>query len=261
MSANHPANVKAKPMDDIAEESEPLPLSTPQSDAAAQEHLEQFADMLRYARSHGVLPESSLAQLGTSFDRFARTLVEANPSQTIYCDAGCTSCCHQWVYDVSAVEISAIAQLVQKRKDKHAIVLALKERETAYRRVLRRHACDDDESVEEIAFDYWKLRKRCPLLSEHSGQCSIYENRPFTCRQFLSLKPATMCQPDHVRRGEAGTFLVSASDTMQSDLHTLDEILGDENDSYEPSPFGNGDFFPMLVRAIEQIGSVRVKSV
>jgi Fe-S-cluster containining protein len=42
----------------------------------------------------------------------------------------------------------------------------------------------------------------CPLLNKADGTCSVYNNRPYACREFLAIKHPINCEDDAKRAGQ-----------------------------------------------------------
>jgi len=117
--------------------------------------------------------------------------------RTVTCKAGCGACCRQSV-PISVHEAEALLQVIsgmdEARREK------VKTRfEDALRKIagagmlddLRRIAPLQDEARREIARRYFALGIACPFLENEA--CSIYENRPIRCREYLVTSPAEHC--------------------------------------------------------------------
>jgi Fe-S-cluster containining protein len=116
----------------------------------------------------------------------------------ISCCKGCAACCRQLV-PISEIEARKIAELVEsfpeprrsqvkarfenaKNKLAEAGLLEnLREPERWYR-----------EGFRELGLEYFRQGIPCPFLEEEA--CSIYPDRPITCREFLVTTPAAYCQ-------------------------------------------------------------------
>jgi Fe-S-cluster containining protein len=115
----------------------------------------------------------------------------------ITCKKGCGACCRQLV-PVSASEARRIRDYLEEMPEPRRS--ELKGRFAAAREALReaemlpRLACGEGLSREEmfsLGLDYFHLGIPCPFLEEES--CSIYDERPISCRQYLVTSPAKNC--------------------------------------------------------------------
>ncbi|HEY3059082.1 MAG TPA: YkgJ family cysteine cluster protein [Chloroflexota bacterium] len=121
---------------------------------------------------------------------------EAN-GQAISCRKGCGACCRQ-VVPVSQPEARQIAALVASLPSERRSVIetrfaAARER-LALTDLPRRmaHAEDlGDADRQALAVDYFRQGIACPFLEDES--CSIYEDRPLVCREYLVTTPAANC--------------------------------------------------------------------
>lgn len=131
----------------------------------------------------------------------------ATEGKRVSCKAGCTSCCHQLV-PVSAVEAKALAQIVARLPTKEG-----KEVRQRFERVLAKleehhliHQRHDDgprtalvspidgdgsENWDALNRKYLALHIACPFLVK--DRCTIYEERPFVCREYLVTSPKEHC--------------------------------------------------------------------
>lgn len=115
----------------------------------------------------------------------------------VTCRAGCGACCRQSV-PISVHEAGALLRVISEMDEPRR--QRVKARfDDALRRIadagilegLRRIASLDDEARSEIALEYFKLEIACPFLEDES--CSIYEDRPIRCREYLVTSPAEHC--------------------------------------------------------------------
>jgi Fe-S-cluster containining protein len=116
----------------------------------------------------------------------------------ISCCKGCGACCRQLV-PISEVEARFVTALVEslpeprrtqiktrfdealKRLAEACLLEKLREPERWYR-----------EGYREFGLEYFRQKIPCPFLEDES--CSIYADRPVTCREFLVTTPARNCQ-------------------------------------------------------------------
>jgi Fe-S-cluster containining protein len=116
----------------------------------------------------------------------------------ISCCKGCGACCRQLV-PISEVEARYIAELVEslpeprRSKVKARFEDAVKRlAEVGLLEKLRQPECWYREEYREFGLEYFHQAIPCPFLEEEC--CSIYPERPITCREFLVTTPAKNCQ-------------------------------------------------------------------
>ena len=122
------------------------------------------------------------------------------------CKAGCSHCCRQLV-PVSVVEAKALALAVAKMPPKRreatrrrfAALLARLESEGIVQpsggaprtALVSREKGDASEMWAEVNRHYFSLHLDCPFLEQ--DRCTVYEERPFVCREYMVTSPATLC--------------------------------------------------------------------
>ena len=131
-----------------------------------------------------------------------RTLsVAEQAGASLGCAKGCSACCSLLV-PVSNHEALNLERLVRNfpEQKRHtvtnrfdAIVSRLEATGLLPRLVAGyRKQVQDTELLRELAVDYWSLSMPCPFLEENA--CSIYENRPMVCRQYLMASEPALCR-------------------------------------------------------------------
>ena len=106
-------------------------------------------------------------------DDAERRNVGALRAQPAACRAGCAFCCHQQV-SATAAEILVIAQRIEAQ-------------EPAKRARMRLAVAKAEEKGRGLdPMQRWAQRAPCPLLGPDK-LCSVYEDRPFGCRGYVSL--------------------------------------------------------------------------
>ncbi len=115
----------------------------------------------------------------------------------ISCKAGCGACCRNLVA-ISEVEARRIAAVIHSMPESRRSVV--RERFAAARQRLEqsgllsrlqdRDRLTDDEYL-VLCTEYFALQIACPLLEDES--CSIYNERPITCREYLVVSPPENC--------------------------------------------------------------------
>lgn len=115
----------------------------------------------------------------------------------ISCGKGCGACCRNLVA-ISEVEARRIRDLVEELPEprrseiKERFGLARQRLEEAgLLERLQRPEKWDGEEYQKLITSYFPLQIACPFLEQES--CSIYEDRPLTCREFLVVSPPEHC--------------------------------------------------------------------
>jgi Fe-S-cluster containining protein len=116
--------------------------------------------------------------------------------RTISCKAGCGACCRQLV-PVTQVEARMLGTLVQEMPEpRRSEILARFDR--ARKRLAEAEMLsalenrDRKETLVQLGLRYFALGIPCPFLENES--CSIYEDRPLICREYLVTSPAEACR-------------------------------------------------------------------
>lgn len=105
---------------------------------------------------------------------------EGHPSE---CREGCSGCCHIRTM-ASLPEMIAIAV-------KYPDIVAEAEKKALEQDKIQRSGMTATE---------WAARREpCVFLSEE-GRCRVYDARPLACRNFVSLTPASYCEPGSERK-------------------------------------------------------------
>jgi len=126
----------------------------------------------------------------------AITQVETH-GKHISCTAGCSACCHQLV-PVGPVEARTIADLVDSLPEQRRQIVRSRFAAAETRLATWEHQADlvnidnlSGRSSYELGIDYFQLRIACPFLENDT--CSIYEDRPLACREYMVTSPAAYC--------------------------------------------------------------------
>ncbi|HNU07734.1 MAG TPA: YkgJ family cysteine cluster protein [Pyrinomonadaceae bacterium] len=149
------------------------------------------------------------------FQRMTDSFVEMGASaaqargQNVSCRAGCGACCRQMV-PVAEIETHRLAEVVAampepqrsevyERFDRALAELAETD---IFERMSEWEGLKPDDR-ERIVREYFKLNIPCPFLEDES--CSIHQERPVSCREYLVTSPAEHCaelSPEKIRRIE-----------------------------------------------------------
>src|SRR5439155_26393738 len=137
------------------------------------------------------------------FRALADTIVEIavraveRRGQTVSCRAGCGACCRQLV-PIAPLEARLLAELVEslpepRRSAIEARFAAARERlaEAGLLDKIEHPERYPDADLHALGLEYFALGIACPFLEDES--CSIYEERPIACREYLVTSPAERC--------------------------------------------------------------------
>lgn len=127
--------------------------------------------------------------------------------QKISCAAGCGACCRQPV-PISESEAVALAELVANMPEARRAHVRARFQE-ARRKLESRGLIEELRTISSVdktdrmrlGGEYFRLWIACPFLEDEN--CSIYEDRPLRCREFLVTSPPENCSsedPGNVER-------------------------------------------------------------
>jgi Fe-S-cluster containining protein len=149
--------------------------------------------------AQAVPPEAMLPLFRQVAEAFLDQSVEneAHAGRAVSCKKGCGACCRQMV-PISPTEARLLARLVAQmpRPRKQALLdrfaQALRRLEAAglIPMLADRQNWPQGHS-KQVGLEYFALGIPCPFLEEES--CSIYPDRPITCREYLVTSPAENC--------------------------------------------------------------------
>lgn len=144
-------------------------------------------------------PERMLPLFRALADAFVSVSVEAASSEglTVSCKKGCGACCRQMV-PVSEAEARRLKEMVGAMPEpRRSAVVA---RFDAARRRMREAGLlprllqtprPAGEEYRRLGLEYFHQGVACPFLEAES--CSIHEERPVVCREYLAVSPAELC--------------------------------------------------------------------
>ncbi|MBX3421408.1 MAG: YkgJ family cysteine cluster protein [Pirellulaceae bacterium] len=119
----------------------------------------------------------------------------AQANEQVSCKAGCGACCRQ-IVPISPSEAHAVHQLVESLPEQRRETIRQRFRQAVQRldeanllESLRDAKSEIDEA--QVASDYFQLGIACPFLEDES--CSIHQDRPLACREYLVTSPAVEC--------------------------------------------------------------------
>lgn len=135
-------------------------------------------------------------QMTNSFVRIGVQSVEAS-GEKISCKKGCGACCSQAV-PLAEIEAYQIAELVENFAEPRRS--EIKDRfskaffhfaEIGWFEKLSECAGQTHKEQEKVVMEYFYEGISCPFLEE--GSCSIHEDRPLACREYLVTTPSENC--------------------------------------------------------------------
>jgi Fe-S-cluster containining protein len=166
---------------------------------------------------------------------FSDAIVSATAAgQHVTCKKGCSACCYQ-VIPISETEAIGLVNLIeQMTPDRKAAITArftdaVKRLKSAG--ILDRlspHALNDTDLRRAVSKDYFAAGIPCPFLE--NGSCSIYDDRPLSCREYLAVTPPENCS--HPFDGDAQTLAMPRS--LSTVLFRFGDGIG--NDAFKLVP-------------------------
>ena len=183
--------------------------------------------------------------------------------ETVSCRMGCAACCRHPV-PISEIEIYYLAELIEAMPEprRTEIKQRFQEADEHFRSIgwfdrmkeigdLTLTASEEKavDEVNKAAMEYFREGIPCPFLDVNTGACTIHENRPLVCREYLVTSPAANCsnpsadsvrkvelvmKPSHTLRfvGSTGTFtgfipLIRALELAESFPERFEERTGE----------------------------------
>lgn len=156
-------------------------------------------------------------------------LTAGTKGETVSCRMGCAACCRQPV-PISETEVYYIAELVEAMPEPRRG--EVKERFTEavghFRSVgwfelisqvgnlsLTETQQVVTDAINNAGMEYFREGVPCPFLDVAAGACTIHEDRPLACREYLVTSPAANCaepSADSIRKVD---LVVKPSHTMR----------------------------------------------
>lgn len=160
-------------------------------------------------------PESRQKQL--FFDQFCTAWCAEyrQRSGSIHCDKGCSDCC-SLVVNTTFPEAALVSDALTEEQSS-----VLRTRADKLKKI-----ADCSGSLKEWLAEYRKQAGPCPFL-DTSGACSIYQQRPLSCRSLLSTKEPSWCSTD---------FSKLSSEEKQKFMASLDRSVVSFPTHYAATP-------------------------
>jgi Fe-S-cluster containining protein len=149
---------------------------------------------------------------------------EQQSGETISCRKGCSACCKRLYVEVTDAEAYRLHDVVRSLPEQHrrrvesrfASIRKQLVEAGMYEDVMAMHV--KDEARHRLGADYYELGIECPFLEDDA--CSVYQERPLACREYLVTSPANECaRPQHgkVQRVRFPSSAVSYAMRMTQD--------------------------------------------
>jgi Fe-S-cluster containining protein len=166
-------------------------------------------------------------------DIFQQQMI-AGSDYSVTCTRGCATCCYHWVEDVNSFEAEIIADKI-RRMFPHRVGEILRgcrddceelERlDVLVQNRLEEHDVRQSsgpaiDPVDLLLHVFYRLGRPCPLL-DAEGCCMVYDERPLTCRMYLSFSDPIRCDPEYITTSSTSTFLVDLSESANTILDRL----------------------------------------
>ena len=138
------------------------------------------------------------------------------------CEIGCSFCCYQTV-EIAEIEVQTLKKSIEGLNRETKVKIA--ENLNTYWDFYNKHISTDQiQHLKDVNKTFLKLplseKTKCPLLIDN--MCSIYSDRPLTCRtQIVESKPE-LCEKDAFR--DASKPALKIKGYMSVRLRELDEL-------------------------------------
>lgn len=200
----------------------------PQPGPRASTSAAQIVGHLRAIAARGTpIREDELGALDAELDRYHALLFEESGAVP-RCAEGCSNCCAQAVFDVHAFEVERIGRMLRASGRAERTLAALEERLERFDTVRRAHPRDPDESeddwIERVAIEFWKLDLPCALL-DPDGSCSVHTVRPWSCRRYFSLSDPAWCRGDTAEDPRRRGLIAEPAEDTDALLGALDRTV------------------------------------
>jgi len=131
--------------------------------------------------------------LSNTFTELASRLLEKSEVR-ISCTKGCGACCSQAV-PLGEIEVYHISRVVERLPEPRRSQVRERFAKSAqhFRDIgwLEQLQASKPEEIREQVIAYFFEAQPCPFLED--GSCSIYEDRPIACREYLVTSPFEWC--------------------------------------------------------------------
>ena len=155
-------------------------------------------------------------QIANSFTELGVKAIEEENKQ-ISCKKGCGACCRQPV-PLAEIEAYQIAELVENLPEPRRSKVKKRFDEAAkhFKAIgwfEKLENCKEKEEIEKTVLEYFFEGVACPFLEDES--CSIHQNRPVACREYLVTSPAENCSKPTAQTVRLIQLPLKASDGLR----------------------------------------------
>jgi Fe-S-cluster containining protein len=187
-----------------------------------------------------VRPLRLLPVLQRFTDEIVSRVVKASEKRgrAVSCREGCIACCKQLI-PVTETEAHHLRDLVEDLPEPRRRTVGRRFTQTLERLAeaglldaVRDPTSLDDEGLEALGPAYLALGLSCPFLE--NDRCSIYDDRPLVCREYLVTSDASHCStptPETIQRvpiGELSDALSRVDDTTERSIRWVALPLSSE---------------------------------
>lgn len=144
---------------------------------------------------------------------------EETLGRRISCQKGCGACCRQPV-PLAEMEAYQIAELVENMPEPRQSEIKQKFedacahfREIGWFERLEECPTSSPETQEKVVMEYFHEGIPCPFLEDES--CSIHQDRPLACREYLVTSPAENCASPTAVTIKMVNLLVKPSESLR----------------------------------------------
>ncbi len=148
------------------------------------------------------------------------------------CHPGCSYCCYLMPCEISTLEVIFLYETMLEQGILSRMFRRFLERQEMLSKVCEPRVNSENQGVpkngsvtEDQLLRYRHLDVPCPLLGEDK-YCILYPQRPFVCREHLSLSPSPWCDPNHIHFPKALKIALPLPEESQVLLSKLDRKLG-----------------------------------
>ncbi len=139
--------------------------------------------------------------------------------KTVSCQKGCGACCNQLV-PISEAEAFQLTELVEEMPEPSQSRIKQKFADACnhfteigwFKKVDKTNELSDNER-RQLVLDYFAEGIPCPFLEDAS--CSIHQNRPLVCREYLVSSPAELCEKPTAETIDRVKIIFSISETFR----------------------------------------------
>lgn len=133
-------------------------------------------------------------QMSSAFAGMGTKALEAS-GKKVSCRAGCAACCRLPV-PLTEIEIYHVAALVDSFPEPRRSEVRQRFQQSAQQLFdsgwyQRFEFCRNEEELKALAFEYFEMGVVCPFLEDEN--CSVYNDRPIICREYLVSSPSELC--------------------------------------------------------------------